>query len=344
MLTFPANEVASYEIMPSTVNKNANTYSFVGYSTAYRLFFLDIASESQSAGLLDIFPNDDPNLINQLPCRERISQFLILPPYQSHGHGSNLYNTMVSHFLVNPQIRTITVEDPNEQFDDLRDFNDLIRLRQTSPDFLSLRLNTSTTLPTKKSQPLPISTLLPTITTDSIARTSLIAPRQLARLTEMHLLSTIPAHNRQKARTTRKDKASDLNDRAYYFWRLLVKQRLYKHNLDQLAQLEPEERVEKLDQALTGVENDYVRILEEVDRRVARLKNVDVSMKEEDEDNDYDDEAKARRRRRKLIRKEKRKRTVEDEDEEDAATPASSSSKTPRSANKRMKAEIVDLD
>lgn len=166
----------------------------------------------------------------------------------------------------------------------------------------------------------------------------------------MHLLSTIPAHNRQVARTTRKDKASDLNDRAYYFWRLLVKHRLYKHNLDQLAQLEPEERVEKLDQALSGVENDYIRILEEVERRVARLKNADVSMKDEDEDedNDYDDEAKSTKRRRRLMQKEKaKKRKIvedEDEDEEAAATQASSSSKTPRSKKKRMKAEIVDLD
>jgi len=254
---------------------------------------------------------------------------------------------MVSHFVANLQIRTITVEDPNEHFDDLRDFNDLIRLRQRSADFQSLKLNTSTTLPAKKSQPLPISTLLPSAKTESIARSSLIAPRQLARLTEMHLLSTIPAHNRQKARTTRKDKASDVNDRAYYFWRLLVKQRLYKHNLDQLAQLEPEDRVEKLDQALSGVESDYVRILEEVERRLARLmkaevsmKEEDVSMKVEDEDNDNDKLPKARRR---LLQKGKKRRVV-DEDDEDEAIPATSSSKTSRSGNKRIKSEVIDLD
>lgn len=153
----------------------------------------------------------------------------------------------------------------------------------------------------------------------------------------MQLLSAIPSHNRQKARTTRKDKASDLNDRAYYFWRLVVKQRLYKHNLDQLAQLEPEERVEKLDQALSGVESDYVRILEEVERRVARMKKADVVMKEEEDEKELGT-------KRRSLQKGKKRRVVEEEDEEDGGTPASSSSKTPRSGKKRVKSAVVELD
>lgn len=203
--------------------------------------------------------------------RSRISQFLILPPYQSSGHGSHLYNTVFSYFLAQPNTMEIPVEDPNESFDDLRDTSDLIRLRENHPEFTSLSINTSATLPPKKSQKLPTSSILPAKILDSIRKSSKIAERQFARLVEMQLLSRIPPRNRQISRLTRKDKASDENDRAYYFWRLLVKQRLYKHNKASLIQLDLEERIEKLEETLMGVERDYLRLLENADRKARKL-------------------------------------------------------------------------
>ena len=72
------------------------------------------------------------------------------------------------------------------------------------------------------------------------------------------------------SRITRKDKATDAGDRAYYFWRLLTKQRLYKHNKELLAQMEIEERIEKLDETLAGVERQYTQLLEVVEKRERR--------------------------------------------------------------------------
>jgi hypothetical protein len=57
----------------------------------------------------------------------------------------------------------------------------------------------------------------------------------------------------------------------YLNWRLLVKQRLYNHNIvgyflimlikDTLAQLSKAERIDKLQQTFKGVEDDYLRLL-----------------------------------------------------------------------------------
>lgn len=71
--------------------------------------------------------------------RARISQFVILPPFQHQGHGSQLYNAIVSTFLKNPKILDFTVEDASEAFDSLRDHCDYKRLLSmgifSEPDF-----------------------------------------------------------------------------------------------------------------------------------------------------------------------------------------------------------------
>ncbi len=75
--------------------------------------------------------------------RLRLSQFVILPPYQQQGHGcrfppgsccspvradmilAQLYSTLFQHLLNRPDVAELTVEDPAEAFEDLRDRNDL---------------------------------------------------------------------------------------------------------------------------------------------------------------------------------------------------------------------------
>lgn len=57
--------------------------------------------------------------------RLRLSQFVILPPYQHQGHGSKLYTTLFRHMLERAEVAELTVEDPAEAFEDLRDRNDL---------------------------------------------------------------------------------------------------------------------------------------------------------------------------------------------------------------------------
>ena len=57
--------------------------------------------------------------------RLRLSQFVIVPPYQQEGHGSALYSAIYRYVLSSPDIAELTVEDPVEAFEDLRDRNDL---------------------------------------------------------------------------------------------------------------------------------------------------------------------------------------------------------------------------
>ncbi|KAJ3364636.1 histone acetyltransferase 1 [Kappamyces sp. JEL0680] len=81
-------------------------YEFVGYSSYYPFFH---------------YP-DKIRMRIRYGVRPKLgSQFLILPPFQKLGHGKALYNYLYSSFLGHPQVHDITVEDPNDFFQDLRD-------------------------------------------------------------------------------------------------------------------------------------------------------------------------------------------------------------------------------
>ncbi len=213
---------------------------------------------------------DDPLLPPQmssardLPCRERISQFVILPPNQRQGHGARFYEIMVETFIKDPSVHEITVEDPNEAFDDLRDFSDLVRLRQ-NPTFARLRIDTSVPLAPNSGR-LPTAKLLPRSTLDELRRSHKIAQRQFDRLVEMQLLSLVLAKVQRVLPNRRKDvgrnpQTATGDERHYFLWRLLVKQRLYKRNVDVLAQLDLPERKLRLEDAMQDQEKDYIRIL-----------------------------------------------------------------------------------
>lgn len=121
------------------------------------------------------------------------------------------------------------------------------------------------TLTTKRiGSRVPTSKLLDLPRLESLRRQNKLAPRQFARLVEMYLLSRIPPEIRQRgtARLTQRGKSTDSDDRAYYYWRLLVKQRVYKQNRDLLAQLERIERIDKVEQTVGEVVGDYERLLQ----------------------------------------------------------------------------------
>jgi histone acetyltransferase 1 len=270
-------------------------YSLLGYGTSYRVFTfpdrhsplkIDLDLFSPSNQSLDDFlpppesmiPNDlaptaMPNNIDsplKLPSRERVSQFLILPPYHHAGHGQELYNTMYSTLAKDENVREFTVEDPNEAFDDLRDLCDLLHLRADYPQFAALRINTN--VPPEQlhlTSNIPIDTIVPIAVRERLRQQTKIMPRQFDRLVEMQTLSFIPPLNRSRSRITQKEKATNQNDKAYYFWRLYVKQRLYIHNRDQLMQVEREERIEKLEGALDSVLEAYGKMIERVEAREA---------------------------------------------------------------------------
>ncbi|KZF21638.1 histone acetyltransferase type B [Xylona heveae TC161] len=279
-----------YEKLSTPPTPTASRYSFIGYSTSYRCYIYTgpndlpkpTTSRSKSrpqrlqprAKSDFTLPTSDPFDPDTLPCRERISQFLILPPYHGEGHGSELYNAIYDHFLSDPLVKEITVEDPNESFDDMRDFCDLSRLRADGT-FASIKINTSpASTPSGKSgtsrrNGVRVSSLLDGDLLEQQRLKHKIVARQWARLVEMYLLSLIPPSHRSTARLTRKGNAPDENDRAYYYWRLLVKHRLYKQNKDTLMQHDRLARVDKLEETLEGVIDEYTRLLKGAENRVS---------------------------------------------------------------------------
>ncbi|KAK4503207.1 hypothetical protein PRZ48_006635 [Zasmidium cellare] len=275
-----------YEVDPEPSAK-VSPYSLVGYGTSYRSFtfpdrlktvqFDDFSPSSQP---LDYFMPPPDGKTNELahppdfespldlPSRERLSQFLVLPPFHGAGHGQELYNIMYKHLTAPQNVREFTVEDPNEKFDDLRDFCDLLYLRQNVPEFAALRINTD--IPEDKMRMdanIPTELIVPADVRKQVMRDTKIMPRQFDRLVEMHTLSFIPPTYRSRNRLTRKEKATNPHDKAYFFWRLYVKQRLYVFNADQLKQVEHTERVEKLESALDSVLEAYSEMIEKIEAR-----------------------------------------------------------------------------
>ncbi|KAF9421312.1 histone acetyltransferase 1 [Podila epigama] len=185
------------------VSENGNhTYHFVGYCTMYPYF---------------CYPDQ---------IRMRISQFLILPPYQQQGHGSRLYRSIYNDMCNRKEIREMTVEDPNEEFSDLRDKNDMALLGSKKV-FENMQASVKNS------------------TIEAIAKTYKLTKRQVARCIELHLLRALDKRNKAQ----------------YRAFRLQVKQRLYKHNAEALSTLDKSERIEKLHETFLSVEEDYHRIL-----------------------------------------------------------------------------------
>ncbi len=62
---------------------------------------------------------------------------MILPPYQGQGHGGKLYRFVYQTLLDRKDVAEITVEDPNDDFQDMRDLCD-VRLLLESKVFHGL--------------------------------------------------------------------------------------------------------------------------------------------------------------------------------------------------------------
>lgn len=239
----------------------ASPYSFVGYATTYRFFKFQIPKERRSSFS---FPSTETITPNKLSSRLRISQFLITPPYQSGGHGSALYQAIYDEVMGDPTIVEMTVEDPSEEFDKLRDMNDFDVLR---PQFeaADIKIDTSpfTTVERGRLKTVPTATLLPLEKLQGIRAKNKIAGRQFARMVEMYLLAQIPDTHRAIGGASltslkiRGARAPNPHDRSYYWWRLLLKQRIMKKNHDLLQQVPFEERIPQIEDSARAQEDEY---------------------------------------------------------------------------------------
>ncbi|GAA5830264.1 hypothetical protein JCM11251_001287 [Rhodosporidiobolus azoricus] len=160
--------------------------------------------------------------------RLRLAQFILLPLYHGQGHGSALYTLCYQNVLRRAEVSELSVEDPSETFDDMRDKCDLYTLIEGG-DLQGI------TAPLDREK------------TEAIRKKYKLADRQFYRLVEMLLLLT-----------------SDPTDTALQkAIRLTVKKRLYLFNKEQLLQIEDkEERKERLQETFEGVEKDYRRLTE----------------------------------------------------------------------------------
>lgn len=71
--------------------------------------------------------------------RPRISQVLVLPPFQNQGIGANLLRTIYNHYVGMDEVLDITVEDPSQEFQYLRDYVDcqnMLKLSSYQPNML----------------------------------------------------------------------------------------------------------------------------------------------------------------------------------------------------------------
>lgn len=235
-------------------------YSFVGYSTTYRFFTL----KPSRTPLFSLDREQGPITPKSLPSRVRISQFLILPPHQQLGHGSAMYQAIYSEILDDPTIFEISVEDPSEEFDKLRDVNDW---KVLEPEFRKADIKINVAVDTLRLKRMPTSKLLNMTAIKTIRTTHKIAGRQFARQLEMYLLSLIPFSHRAAGganMTTlmiKKSRAADPNDKAYYWWRLILKQRIFKKNRTLLLQMDLEERIPKIDESARAQEDEYEILL-----------------------------------------------------------------------------------
>ncbi|EFQ99462.1 histone acetyltransferase type B catalytic subunit [Nannizzia gypsea CBS 118893] len=326
-----------YEKHKKPSSPKASRYSFAGYATTYRWYFFHPKSsndaklgyESQKTDAFDSFP------VSKIPARLRIAQFLIIKPYQHAGHGSQLYRTIQKACLDDPTLFELTIEDPNESFDALRDSNDYHMLK---PEFIKNNISINPNLPNttpgasfsnlpKHPRVMPTSLLIPTKTLDDLRQEFKIAPTQFAHLVEMYLLSQVPeshrgAENVNMTRlTTQKSRMQNEHDRRYYWWRMLVKQRLYKRHRDMLIQIDKDERVVKLDETLQNVEEGYDVLLKAFDERPSGSgKGKGKARVQDGADDDTEGVSEAPISSNK--KRSKRKFTVEEDDEDDEMVDA----------------------
>jgi hypothetical protein len=119
--------------------------TIAGYATAYTYHFHQITKGSpilnDTAFYETVFKSSSTT--GPIDCRLRLSQFLILPPFQRAGHGGKFYDIIFKNAREDPTVQEISIEDPSAAFEDLRDRRDLMFL-ETNGVFQGVKAPAST--------------------------------------------------------------------------------------------------------------------------------------------------------------------------------------------------------
>ncbi|KAK6341220.1 histone acetyltransferase 1 [Orbilia brochopaga] len=281
-----------YETLPN------DKLSFVGLCTIHKPWYFSPEAEKASAthtnGETDGSIDKSTQFVDTIKqgtsfsrsYRARISQFIILPPYQRQGHAKELYNSIITTYLPDSDVKEITVEDPSDRFEDLRDIADYYRLKKAglvTPDIIETLLQRDA-----KAR----------LWVDTQRQVVKMPRRQFMRIVEMLMYEIILCHDEEEERKEQLAKFA-----------IYVKDRLYRHNKDILMQLERNERSDKLNETYDNVRDDYGRLLRKIgspaadrvpelatsdqkDQKVISGKRSqrDISTIEEEEDEEDEDE------------------------------------------------------
>lgn len=212
---------------------NSTTKECIGFSTVYKYWYyyngfkqFDITNENY---------------------RLKISQFIILPPYQHKGHGSNLYDTIYENSFKDSSIKELIVESPNESFDDLRDVRDLFKLNLKRDEILKI-VKEHNILEEGKNKEDEYNNF-----TAKYQDKFKIEKRQLLRCIEMLILQKINQDLKENA------KSDDSINQKLYENQLL--RRLYLQNYDTLVGMTIDEQKTALMKSMESITEDYKRLL-----------------------------------------------------------------------------------
>ncbi|GFG34942.1 hypothetical protein Cfor_07209 [Coptotermes formosanus] len=181
--------------------------------------------------------------------RPRISQMLVLPPFQRIGVGVQLLDSLYRHYISQPHVVDITVEDPSDEFQRLRDFLDArncSRLPSFQPHVLEEGFREEMV---------------------AEAKTKLkINKKQARRVYEILRLRVTDVHNSEQYRRYRLDVKNRLN--VPYQQKEQLEFKKYKERLkdrdiqNALSFADPSQRLESLDREYREVEAQYNQVLQ----------------------------------------------------------------------------------
>ncbi|KAJ3070706.1 histone acetyltransferase 1 [Podochytrium sp. JEL0797] len=203
-------------------------YSLVGFSTAYAFW---------------CFPDSK---------RMRISQFMVMPPYQKMGHGRDLYNAMKREFASRKEVIDFGVEDPNDDFSNMRDVCDLQSL-------------VSEVERIQNSNPLNSMTSVGDWNRPGASGSNATADSHTTHAAIVAVVSNIK-HGKYKLSKAQAERCIEMiqmkyldrsNKAAVKEFRMMVKRRLYRRNEEALSGMEVEVMKEKLQETFLNVEEGY---------------------------------------------------------------------------------------
>jgi len=175
--------------------------------------------------------------------RPRVSQILMLPPFQKMGLGSEMLKAITSQYQMN-EVLEITMEDPSPEIQRVRDFNDVnscVNLREFSPERLRNGFHLAMY--------------------SAACDAAKINRKQARRVYEILRLRSTPQHDTESMRQYRIDVKNRLN--SPYKNDALRKMRI---NIPSGVKLGDDERKKLLQQEFEEVMQQYTKVIERMEK------------------------------------------------------------------------------